>query len=257
MALVLGIDIGSSSSKCALVKNRELIGYHILPSGVNYQLAAQELRKTVLAKTGFSEKQIDCTITTGHGSEIIDFSNKEVTDLECCAKGVHYVFPTVRAAIDIQRQSSKVINLDEDGQVTDFAISDICASGSGYFLEVIANVLQEEINEIGPISLKSKDPVTFTTGCAVFGESEAISRLSEGILKEDILAGVHQALADKIFILMKKIGFSEEYAICGGGGLNVGIIRKIEQLGIHMLVPPQPEIINALGAALEAEEPSK
>ena len=210
MALVMGIDIGSGTSKCVIVRGQELIGYQILPSGVNYFSTACELRKQVLAKIGLSEKCIDYTVNTGQGSGLISFSNHEMSDLYCCAKGIHSVFPSIKAVIDIQRQASQVLNLDENGLVTDFAVDEICASSSGYFLEVIANVLQLEINEIGPLSLQSKNPVAFTTGCAIFGESEAISRVAEGILKEDILAGVHQALTAKIFTLMKKIGLREK-----------------------------------------------
>lgn len=250
MGYVLGIDIGSINSKCVLVQDRKLLAYQLLPSGVNYRLTAQMLKKEILAKAGISESSIDCTIATGHGSNVVSFVSKEISDIQCCARGIRYFFPDIQAVIDIQRQSSQVINLDEDGEVTDFAINEICASGSGYFLEVVANVLQIGINEIGPLSLKSKNPVTFTTGCAVFGESEAISRVSEGILKEDILAGVHQAIAEKIWVLMKKIGLRKKYAVCGGGGLNTGLIKKIEQLGVDLVIPPQPQIINALGAAL-------
>ena len=140
------------------------------------------------------------------------------------------------------------------GQVIDFAVSEMCASGSGRFLEVIANVLQLELEDIGPLSLKSQSPVTFTTGCAVFGESEAISRVSEGISTEDILAGVHKALADKISALIDRVGLEEPCAISGGGGLNVGLIKRVKELGIHLLVPPHPQLVNALGAAIMAEE---
>jgi len=154
----------------------------------------------------------------------------------------------------VQGMSSQVIRLKEGGQVINFVVSEKCAAGSGRFLEVIANVLRIDLKDIGPLSLKSKNPITFTTGCAVFGESEAISRVSEGISKEDILAGVHKALANKISTLIDRIGVEEQWAISGGGGLNVGLIKSVEErLGIQLLVPPQPQIITALGAAIMAE----
>jgi (R)-2-hydroxyacyl-CoA dehydratese activating ATPase len=147
-----------------------------------------------------------------------------------------------------------VIKLDENGRVINFAVSEMCASGSGRLLEVIANVLQLDLKDIGPISLKSKNPVTFTTGCAVFGESEAISRVAEGIPREDILAGVHKGLANTLFALVERVGFEKQCAISGGGGLNTGLIKSLEELGIELLVPPKPQIVNALGAAIIAEE---
>jgi len=158
----------------------------------------------------------------------------------------------------VQAQSSQVIRLSENGWVTNFVVSEKCAAGSGRFLEVIANVLQIEIKDIGPLSLRSKHPVTFTTACAVFGESEAISRVAEGMAKEDILAGVHKALANKISALIDRVGLEKDCAISGGGGLDVGLIKSVEEkLGIKLLVPPQPQIVTALGAAIMAEEGEK
>jgi (R)-2-hydroxyacyl-CoA dehydratese activating ATPase len=257
MTWVMGIDIGSWASKGVIVKDGQLVASHILSSGINYRMAAHKLRDELLVRTGLSAEDIAYTVTTGHGASIIPFSNLEISDLKCCAKGTHYVFPSVKTVIDVQAQSSQVIKLDEHGQLIDFAVGEICASGSGYFLKVVANVLQIELKDIGPLSLKSNNPVTFTTGCAVFGESEAISRVSEGTAKEDILAGVHSALVDRISSLIKKIGLEEPCSISGGGGLNVGLVKKIEEQGIRLLVPPQPQIINALGAALFAEKQVK
>jgi activator of 2-hydroxyglutaryl-CoA dehydratase len=112
-----------------------------------------------------------------------------------------------------------------------------------------------DLKDIGPLSLKSENPVTFTTGCAVFGETEVISRIAEGNSKEDILAGVHKALAEKICALAERLGLEEEYAISGGGGLDIGLIRAIEKkLDIQLLVPPYPQLVTALGAAIIAAE---
>jgi (R)-2-hydroxyacyl-CoA dehydratese activating ATPase len=257
MIWVMGIDIGSSVSKGVIVKDSELIASLLLSSGVNYRLIAQKLREDLLASAGLSWADIAYTVTTGHGAGIIPFSNLEVYDYKCCTRGIHHIFPSVRTVIDIQQQSSQVIKLSQNGQIIDFAVGEICASGSGYFLKVVAKVLQLDLNEIGPLSLTSKNPVNFTTGCAVFGESEAISRVAEGILKEDILAGVHKALVDRIITLIDKVGLEEPCAISGGGGLNIGLVKRIEERGIRLLVPPQPQLINAFGAALIAEEQAR
>jgi predicted CoA-substrate-specific enzyme activase len=248
----MGIDIGSETSKGVIIRDGELAVYHMLTSGVNYRTTTQKLREELLAKAGLLSDDIAFTVTTGHGSGIVTFSNQHVADMLCCARGINRVFPQVRTVIDVQGQSSQVIRLDDKGQVIDFAISEMCAGGSGHFLKVIANVLQIELKDIGPLSLKSKNPVTFTTGCAVFGESEAISRVAEGISKEDILGGVHKALAARISALAGKVGLEEPCAISGGGGLNIGLIKRLEELGVQLLVPPQPQLINALGAAIIA-----
>ncbi len=255
MAWFMGIDIGSGTSKGVITKDGELLIYHLLPSGANYRIAAQRLREELLAKVGLIPEDIASTVVTGYGAGSVPFCGREVADLRCCARGISTIFPSVRTVIDMGEQSSQVIRLSEGGQVTDFVVSEKCAAGSGRFLNIIANVLRIDLKDIGPLSLRSKNPVTFTTGCAVFGESEAVSRVAEGISKEDILAGVHKALADKISALIDRVGLEEQCAISGGGGLDVGLIKNVEEkLGIQLLVPPQPQIITALGAAIMAEE---
>lgn len=255
MAWFMGIDIGSGTSKGVITKDGKLKAYHLLPSGRNYRATAERLREELLAKAGLSPEDIAYTVATGQGSGNVLFHNQRITDIRCCARGINRLFPSVRTIIDVQAQSSQVIRLNESGQVTNFVVSEKCAAGSGRFLEVISNVLQIDLKDIGPLSLKSKNPVTFTTGCAVFGESEAISRVAEGMAKEDILAGVHKALANKISALIDRVGLEKNCAISGGGGLDIGLIKSIEEkLGIKLLVPPQPQIVTALGAAIMAEE---
>jgi predicted CoA-substrate-specific enzyme activase len=254
MAWFMGIDIGSGTSKGVVTRDGKLQAYHLLPSGVNYRVTAQKLKEELLAKAGLLSEDIACAIATGQGAVNVAYSNKQVADIRCCAKGINNIFPSARTVIDIQGQSSQVIRLNEKGQVINFVVSEKCAAGSGRFLDIIANVLQIELKEIGPFSLKSENPVIFTTGCAVFGESEAVSRVAEGISKEDILAGVHKALADKISALVDRVGLEEDCAVSGGGGLNIGLIKKVEEkLGVQLLVPPEPQFVTALGAAIMAE----
>ncbi len=258
MSFFMGIDIGSGTSKAVITRDGELVASHLLNSGVNYRETAQKLTDELLAKAGLSIKDMSYIVATGYGAETIPFANERVVDIRCCARGIHHVFPPVRTVIDIQGMSSQAIRLDDQGKVTNFAVSEKCAAGSGRFMEVIANVLRIKLEDIGALSLKSKSPVVFTTGCAVFGESEAISRVSEGASKEDILAGVHKALANKAYTLVERVGLEKDCAISGGGALNIGLVKAVEErLGVPLLVPPQPQLVNALGAAIFAEERSK
>ncbi len=251
----MGIDIGSETSKGVITGDNAAAFYHILPSGSNYRMAAETLREELLKKAGLSAQDITYTVATGSGASNVNFASQQVNDFRCCARGINHVFPSARTVIDVQGQSSQVVRLNESGQVVDFVVSERCASGSGRFLHVIANVLQIKLEDIGPLSLKSRKPVAFTTSCAVFGESEAVSRVAEGIPKEDILAGVHQALADKIASLVDRVGLEKDCAISGGGGLNIGLVKRLqERLGVSLLVPAHPQFITALGAAIIAGE---
>ena len=255
MTWFMGIDIGSSASKGVITEDGKLVASHLIPSGVNYRMIVENIREELLLNAGLSPEDITYTVATGHGSGSVPFQDSSVTDTRCCARGIFTVLPSVRTVIDLQGQSSQVIRLNEMGRVTDFTASEKCAAGSGRFLEVIANVLQVELDDIGTLSLESKNPVTFTTGCAVFGESEAVSRVAEGATKEDILAGVNEALANKISALINRVGLEKECAISGGGALNIGLVTSIAgKLGIKLLVPPQPRMVTALGAAIIAEE---
>lgn len=250
MTYFIGIDIGSAYSKGVIIKDSELAAYHVIPSGANYRTAAETVRQELLKQSKLSQKEITDVVATGTGAANVAFAGRQASEIVCTARGINSIFPQVRTAIEVAGQSSKVIKIDKQGMVTNFAVSEKCAAGSGRFVEVIANVLRIDLKDFGPISLRSSRPVSFGTGCAVFGESEAVTRVAEGIPKEDIAAGVNLALAGKIASLAGKIRLEEPCAVCGGGALNTGLIKALEQeLHVAFSLPHQPQIITALGAA--------
>jgi len=250
-----GIDIGSAFSKAVVVAGSELVSYHIIPSGGNYKLAADEVAGRALSEAKLSFNDIAYVVATGYGAANVAFSNQVATDIACQSRGVYNLFPSARTVIDIGGQFSRVFKVGEGGRATAFVLSEKCAGGSGRFLQVIARVLQIDLKEIGQLSLKSKNKLNFNTGCAVFAESEAISRIAEGASKEDILAGVHRALAAKVQNLVERVGLEPDCALIGGGAKDIGLVRSIEEgLGLSLLVPEEPQIVAAFGAALIAKE---
>jgi predicted CoA-substrate-specific enzyme activase len=255
MVYVAGIDIGSAFSKAVVMAENKIIAYHVMPSGGNYKLTAEEVAGEALAKAKLSLKDIDYTVATGYGAANVSFSNQAASDISCLARGVFYLFPTARTAIDVGGQFTKVFRLDERGRAVAFLLSEKCAAGSGRFLQVIARVLQIDLKDIGELSLKSKNRVDFNTGCAVFAESEAVSRIAEGASKEDILAGLHRTLAAKIQTMVVRLGIEPDCALVGGGAKDIGLVRSIEErLACSLLLPDEPQIVAALGAALMAGE---
>jgi len=253
----MGIDTGSRTSKGVITRDGELLTYHILTSGTNYRQTAEKLYEEILVKAVLTSGDIAYTVATGHTGSV-PYSNEDVTDIRCCARGIRQLLPTVKTVIDIQSQTSQVIRLGEKGEISNFVVSEKCAGGSGRFLEVVANILRLNIEDIGSISMKSTKAVVFSTSCAVFGESEAISRVAEGMAVEDILAGVHRAIADKISALVNRVSLVEPCAVCGGAALNAGLVKTIsELLGIHLLIPPLPNFVTARGAAAIAEDKLK
>ena len=254
MSYFVGVDIGSAFSKAVVLAGGKLISYHIIPSGGNYRLTADEVVKGALTKAKLSFGDIANTVATGYGGSNVSIAHRLVTDISCQSRGIFHLFPSVRTVVDIGGQFSRVIKLDDRGRAIAFLMSEKCAGGSGRFLQIIAHVLQIDLEEIGPLSLKSKKKINFNTGCAVFAETEALSRIAEGAAIEDILAGVHYALAAKIQNLVERLGIKQDVALTGGGAKDIGLVRSIEEtLKITALVPEEPQIVAALGAALIAE----
>ena len=255
MVYVAGVDIGSAFSKAVIVAENEIISYHVMPSGGDYKRVARDVIREALARAKLSLKDINYTVATGYGAASVSFSSGAASDISCLARGVYYLFRTARTAIDIGGQFTRVFRVDNRGRATAFLLSEKCAAGSGRFLQVIAKVMQIELKDIGELSLKSRTRVDFNTGCAVFAESEAVSRIAEGATKEDILAGLHRTLAAKVQTMVQRLGIEADCALVGGGAKDIGLVKSIEEsLACSLLVPEEPQVVAALGAALMAAE---
>jgi len=253
MIYVAGIDIGAAFSKAVILGDGAIVAYHVMPSGKNYRETAQEVIKAVLNKAGLGMQDITLALSTGYGAANVPYARQQMTEISCQARGINHLFPSARTVIDIGGQSTKIIKMDEAGRAMDFVVSEKCAAGSGRFLQVIARVLGVPLEEIGPLSLHAKKIVKFTTSCAVFTESEAISRVAEGEKKEDILAGVHAAIATKVSNLVDRARKENDCVITGGGAKDIGLVKNVEEnIACHLLVPQEPQITAALGAAIIA-----
>ena len=253
MAYTLGIDIGSGFSKAVICEDGLIRSYAIAPSGGDYRETAGKVVEEALDKIHLSSGDISNTFATGYGASMVGLSDRTATDISCHAAGVYHLFPSARTVIDIGAQFSKAIRLDDAGRTTNFLLNEKCAGGSGKFLQVIARMLHVDLEEIGELSLRARKPVEFTTGCAVFAESEAVSRVAEGALVEDILAGIHKAMASKIVNLVVRAGLVKDCAVTGGGAKDIGLVKTLEaELGTEVFVPDEPQITAAYGAALVA-----
>jgi len=259
-----GLDIGSVSIKAALISEKRLIAWSLIASGGNYKDGARKVMDDVLThalrgtSAGISMEQLSGLVITGLGAESAPFAARQISDISCQAKGCLCLFPTARTIIDIGGQFTKVARITPEGRIADFLMSEKCATGSGRFLQVIARILSVPLDEIGPLSLQSETPVEFSTNCAVFAESETISRIAEGAKPADILAGVHRAMAAKVSMLVKRLKFTPDVVLTGGGGEDEGLVRAIgDVLRLKILVPGKPRLTAAFGAALLAGEEQK
>ncbi len=255
MAFVLGIDIGSAASKGIALNRKEVLGSFECPSGGDFKLTAEKVKQELLSQAGASPNDISRTVATGFGSKSVVFADEVKPDIVCHGKGVSSLLLSVKTVIDVGDLYTRVLRIDGNGSVHDFLLSGKCAGGSGRILQVIAKVLRIKVEEIGELSLKSEKRVEFNTGCAVFAESEAISRLSEEVKKEDLLAGIHRALAAQIESLAERMGVELDVAIVGGGARDVGLVQALKEIRGHdILVPQNPHMTAALGAAIIARD---
>ncbi|MBN1225944.1 MAG: 2-hydroxyglutaryl-CoA dehydratase [Deltaproteobacteria bacterium] len=251
MTCTMGIDIGSAFSKGLIICDRKIVGSYITPSGGNYRLTANKVKEELLSISSLCEGDISYSIATGYGSKNVDFADDSLTDISCHSRGVFYLFPAVKTIVDIGDLFSKAFRIDETGNPVNFLLSGKCAGGSARILQKIASVLQVEIDDIGELSLRSKKRIDFHTGCAVFAETEAISRVAEGTATEDLLAGIHRALASQINSLADRVGIERDYALVGGGAKDIGLVKAIEEIvGFNVVVPVKPQMTAALGAAV-------
>ena len=253
--IVAGVDIGSLTAKAVILQDTNILGYSIIPAGPDVVKVAEHTLTMALDKAGLGRDHLAAIVSTGYGRAKVPLASKAVTEITCDAKGAHYLFPETRMVIDIGGQDSKVISLDRGGRVIDFVMNDKCAAGTGRFLEVMAQALEIDLNQLGPVSLKHKKSVVISSMCTVFAESEVISLIAEGYLKEDILNGLHQAIASRVSAMAQSLRVENMVTLSGGVAKNTGVVKALEQnLKVKVKVPPEPQIIAALGAAICARE---
>ncbi len=253
--LAAGIDVGSTSGEVVLLDSDKILAYSIVDTGYNSRRAADLALKQALDTAGRSRADIGAMVATGYGRIAIDYATKQITEISCYARGIQFLHPDVRTVIDIGGQDSKVIAVSPKGKPTDFQMNDKCAAGTGRFLEVMARALQLELTELGTVSARSQQRAVISSMCTVFAESEVITLVAEGVAREDLVAGLHRAIAKRVGGMVKRVGIVSPLAFAGGVAKNAGVQRALEEeLGKPLLIPDEPQIIGALGAALMARD---
>jgi predicted CoA-substrate-specific enzyme activase len=250
--MFVGVDIGSLTTKAVLFDHRQIISYKVVDSRSEHRQAGEDALNEALENAQVTFARVKYVVSTGYGRKLVACAHKTVTELTCHARGAHWLDPRVRTVIDIGGQDSKVISVDQDGSMVDFVMNDKCAAGTGRFLEVMAQALGFDITSLGEVSLLSDQPCSLSSICTVFAESEVISLLSSGAKKNDIIAGLHHSIAQRIGNMVRKLGVRREIAFTGGVAKNEGVARALEEfLGVSFLdLSIDPQIVGALGAAL-------
>lgn len=250
----LGIDIGSASTKVVMLEESKIQFAHVIPTHPDLRQTVSQVEE-IVRQNGFTITDMAAITATGYGRMQVPFATKVVTEISCHARGAHWLFPSVRTIIDIGGQDSKVIRLDNEGRVVDFQMNDKCAAGTGRFLENMARVLQVTLEDLGLLSLTAGKKAVISSVCTVFAESEVISQIAKGTPRVEIIAGLHEAISDRVYAMAGRVGVVPEVVMTGGVARNQGVVKSLEQkTGYSILVPSDPQITGAVGAALIAAE---
>ena len=232
-------------------EQEKIITSTIGPTGAEHRHLALKVTENAMEKAGLSFDQLDFIVATGYGRISVPFADKQITEITCHARGIRALFPSVRIIIDIGGQDLKGIKLDSEGKVANFVMNDKCAAGTGRFLEVIAEALGINLTDMGKIAARADGYVQISNTCTVFAEHEVTSRLAEGAGIPEIVAGLHESIAGRVVNMVRHLGIEKDVVVTGGGAKNSGLIRAIEgKVGFPVLIPPEPFITGALGAAL-------
>jgi predicted CoA-substrate-specific enzyme activase len=254
--MYVGIDIGSLVSKALVMNDNGVLSHAVIDSRSNLEQSALMALTQALEKAELTPQDIAFTVSTGYGRVSFKKADKEVTELSCHGRGAHYLCPSAQTIIDIGGQDSKVLRINSDGNMIDFAMNDKCAAGTGRFLEVMAHTLDISLAEMGKFSFRADNPLKISSTCTVFAETEVISFLASNQRKENIAAGIHAAIACRVGNMAKSFGIKKDVVFVGGVAKNEGIRKCLEEfLEVEFpRLPFDPQLTGALGAALLARD---
>ena len=249
----MGIDVGSTASKCVILKDgKDIVAKSLVPVGTGTSGPARAIAE-VLESAGMKREEMDFVLATGYGRNSLDgLADLQMSELSCHARGATFLFPEVHTVIDIGGQDVKVIEI-ENGMMRNFVMNDKCAAGTGRFLDVMARVLEVKVEELGKLGDQSTKEVGISSTCTVFAESEVISQLAAGTDKCDIINGIHKSVAGRVGGLCNRVGVRDMVVMTGGVAQNHGIVKALQaQLQHEIHTSPLTQYNGALGAALFA-----
>lgn len=249
--VTLGMDIGSTTSKCVLLKDgAEILACALAPAGIGTDGPAQAYREALL-RGGVPERKIARKMATGYGRKCWAPADGELSELTAHALGCHFLLPEARTVIDIGGQDAKVVSLDANGRMAGFVMNDKCAAGTGRFLDVMAGILKRDVDELGALAAQAEKPVDISSTCTVFAESEVISQLANGAAVPDVVAGICKSVAVRVAALARRAGVKEAVFMSGGVARNAGVRKALEDdLGVTLHTSELSQMAGALGAAI-------
>ena len=249
----LGIDIGSTASKCVMLADgKEIVAKSLISVGAGTS-GPQRAISEVLEQAGKTKDEMAFVLATGYGrNSLEEIADAQMSELSCHAKGATFLFPQVHTVVDIGGQDVKILQV-ENGVMTNFVMNDKCAAGTGRFLDVMARVLEVKVQDLGMLGAQSTKQVEISSTCTVFAESEVISQLANGVKRPDLVAGICRSVASRVAALARRAGVTERVCLSGGVAQNDAVRQALsDELNVPVSVDPLAQYFGAIGAALWA-----
>ncbi|RLF16011.1 MAG: CoA activase [Thermoprotei archaeon] len=255
--ITAGIDLGARTVKAVIMDGTKILSKAITITGFEQKQSAEEALNNALKTAGISRKDIEYLVATGTGRKVCleppISANREVTEVIADAAGAVFVHPATRTVIDVGAEEGRAARVDEKGSVKDFVINERCAAGAGTFVEAMARALEVRVEDMGPLALKSTRSIPMNAQCTVFAESEVVTLIHEQTPKEDIAKAIVDSMAARIGSMVRRVGIEKDVVLIGGVAKNIGFVEALKrELATDIVVPPDPEFVGALGAALIA-----
>ena len=252
--ITAGIDCGAKNTKTIILKDGEIIGKGMIPTGFDQIKAVEDSLEQAAKNAGISKDDVQKIYGTGSGSKAVKMADDTVNEIKAMAKGANFFFPGARTVVDVGAEEGRAAKIDEKGNAVDFAINEKCAAGAGIFIEAMARALEVTIEEMGPLCLQSDKEIPMNAQCAIFAESEVVGLIHAKTEKPDISKAIHDSMASRIVSIIRRIGVNEDIVMIGGVGYNPGFMTAMKrELKVdNIYIPDDPEFGAAVGAAVVA-----
>ena len=257
--ITAGCDLGTVTAKAVLIENGNILSHKILSYKTLPKQAVSEVMNSALSDAKLTLEDVEYCVATGFGKKAVSYATGIAPEIVCLNRAVRFLMPEVRTVVDVGGQSIRAFNINDKGRILDSAANEKCAAGTGKFIDVMAKALELSLDQVSRLPFKSKNPVSVTSQCGVFAESEVITYVNDGRDVADIVAGISRSVAGKVASLMRRISVDEKVAMVGGMAKNEGVARYIEEdLNLTFAdINMDPQLFGALGAALLAKEKAK
>ena len=254
--IAAGIDCGARNTKAVILMNGEIAGKAKVPTGSNPVEAVEAALEKAAASAGIQRDDVERVVGTGSGRNAVRDADHVVDEIRAMGRGALHLFPKGRTVVDVGAEEARAAALDDQGNVRDSVVNEKCAAGAGVFVETMGRALETPLEEMGPLALTSDRGVAMNAQCAVFAESEVVGLIHAGTEKKEISRAIHDAMADRIVTMIRRIGVNEELVLMGGVARNPAVVEALKrEMGIEGIrVPDDPEYGAAVGAAVLATE---